>query len=102
MGALALTLAGSGSAMVEQVVGTVIAPLQGGTAGANWYNLRPDSGPIGRRLWIFSLVVISGNHQRLAISKISALLRILAIGSGAMRTVMASRTPAKLGLVGCC
>ena len=43
MGALALTLTGSGAAAAEQVIGTAITPLQGGTAGANWYNLRPDA-----------------------------------------------------------
>lgn len=41
MGALAWTLVGSGGALTEQIVGTTITPLTGGSSGANWYNLNP-------------------------------------------------------------
>jgi uncharacterized repeat protein (TIGR01451 family) len=43
MGALAWTLSGSGGTLTEQIVGTAITPLLGGTTGANWYNLAPSA-----------------------------------------------------------
>lgn len=43
MGALAWTLAGTPGSYTEQIVGTAITPLTGGTSGANWYDLAPDS-----------------------------------------------------------
>ncbi len=43
MGALAWTLSGGSGSYTEQIVGTAITPLTGGTSGANWYNLIPDT-----------------------------------------------------------
>ena len=42
MGALAWTLSGGSGSYTEQIVGTAITPLTGGTSGANWYNLQPN------------------------------------------------------------